>query len=288
MLEESRRYQPVIVIGAPRSGTNILRNVLTEIQDVGTWPCDEINYIWRHGNRSYPSDVFPVELARPSVKAYIRRQFERLAEKRRLRVVVEKTCANSLRVGFVNEIVPTAKYVFIVRNGFDAVASAMKRWKAGVNVPYVLRKARYIPLSDVAYYASCFVGNRLHRLFSGQRRLAYWGPRLDELETFLKTHSLEEVCAIQWQQCVTFAERALSELPSDRVCRVRYEDFATAPAEETRRICDFIPCEVPPNLDDLVRNVSAASIDKGFHELGGVVDRLRPLIGATLRQYGYS
>ncbi len=155
-------------------------------------------------------------------------------------------------------------------------------------VPYMLRKARYIPLSDVAYYASRFVGNRLYRLSSGQRRLAYWGPRLDKLETLLTTHSLEEVCAIQWQQCVTFAERALSELPSDRVCRVRYEDFATAPSEETRRICDFIPCEVPSNLDDLVRNVSATSIDKGLHELGGVVDRLRPLIGATLKQYGYS
>ncbi|MDN5869901.1 MAG: sulfotransferase [Nitrococcus sp.] len=36
-------YQPVVIIGAPRSGTNMLRYVLTPIPGVRTWRCAEIN-----------------------------------------------------------------------------------------------------------------------------------------------------------------------------------------------------------------------------------------------------
>ena len=44
----------VVIIGAPRSGTNMLRDVLTSLPGFATWPCDEINLIWRHGNRDLP------------------------------------------------------------------------------------------------------------------------------------------------------------------------------------------------------------------------------------------
>ena len=43
-----------MIIGAARSGTNMLRDVLTSLDGVDTWPCDEINYIWRHGNIRWP------------------------------------------------------------------------------------------------------------------------------------------------------------------------------------------------------------------------------------------
>ena len=51
-------HKPIIIIGAPRSGTNMLRDVLCNLDGVGSWPCDEINYIWRHGNVKNPSDEF--------------------------------------------------------------------------------------------------------------------------------------------------------------------------------------------------------------------------------------
>ena len=41
--------------------------------------------------------------------------------------VVEKTCANSLRVPFVETVAGPAKDVFLVRDGMDAVASALER-----------------------------------------------------------------------------------------------------------------------------------------------------------------
>ena len=55
--------QPVVIIGAARSGTNMLRDVLVKLPGVGTWPCDEINYIWRHGNALLTRPGAPDSLA---------------------------------------------------------------------------------------------------------------------------------------------------------------------------------------------------------------------------------
>ena len=95
-------FQPVIVIGAARSGTNMLRDLLTRHSQVSTWPCDEINYLWRVGNASFPTDELESEQASPRTVATIRKQFARLARQRKAQWVIEKTCANSLRVDYVN------------------------------------------------------------------------------------------------------------------------------------------------------------------------------------------
>src|SRR5688572_28928438 len=99
-------YQLVIIIGAARTGTNMLRDILTQLPGIGTWPCDEINYIWRHRNVREPTDEFGPELATPDVQSFIRQKFDQLARKRSLSHLVEKTCANALRVEFVNRIFP--------------------------------------------------------------------------------------------------------------------------------------------------------------------------------------
>ena len=66
----------IIIVGAPRSGTNMLRDVLARVPDFATWPCDEVNLLWRHGNRSHPSDELTVEQATPPVGSFMQHQFE--------------------------------------------------------------------------------------------------------------------------------------------------------------------------------------------------------------------
>ena len=199
-------FQPVVIIGAGRSGTNLLRDLLCQARGISTWPCDEINYIWRHGNVRYPTDELPAAAARPEVRAYIRQQFFRMARKTGSEILVEKTCANSLRVDFVDAVVPEAKYVFIVRNGVDVVASALKRWHARLDFPYLARKARFVPKSDLPYYASRHLANRLYRVLSRENRLAYWGPKFSGFDSCLANSPLDEVCASQWQTCVRRAD----------------------------------------------------------------------------------
>ena len=44
-----------------------------------------------------------------------------------------KTCANSLRPFYVSKIFPTAKFIYIVRDGRRVVMSAEKKWKHAKN-----------------------------------------------------------------------------------------------------------------------------------------------------------
>ncbi|MFC1819119.1 sulfotransferase [Thermodesulfobacteriota bacterium] len=282
-------YEIVIIIGAPRSGTNMLRDMLIQIPGVGTWPCDEINYIWRHGNLRYPSDEFNPQMATPNVKRYIQKQFGKFAKGRNLCTVVEKTCANSLRVGFVDKIFPDAKYVFIVRDGVDVVGSALKRWKASLDIPYILKKARYVPPTDLPYYASRYLINHLYRLVSRENRLSLWGPAIDNIDKLLERYSLSEVCSIQWKACVDNSERDFSSIPSENILRIKYEEFVKEPVAEFSRLANFLNKQVSDSVNDYLRkNVRPNSVGKGRKALGEVeVENLMPLIANTLQRYGY-
>ena len=191
-------FTPLVIIGAGRSGTNALRDALTRLPRFATWPCDEINPIWRHGNLDFPNDEIPAERASPAVRKSIRRAFQRIwRQQGRPEFVVEKTCANALRVPFVDAVLPEARYIHIVRNGFDIVASAQKRWRGELEIPglpYYLAKARYAPLTDLPHYAVSAVRNRLAIKLGRQEHFDSWGPRFAGLEALAET-PLDEIVA---------------------------------------------------------------------------------------------
>lgn len=279
----------VVIIGAPRSGTNMLRDMLVRLPGVGTWPCDEINYIWRHGNIRFASDEFTVDHATPKVQSYINKQFSKLHKAHNIDLAVEKTCANSLRVGFVDAVLPQTKYIFIVRDGMDAVGSALQRWTADLDISYIFNKARYVPPADLPYYAFRYLYHRIYRQFSNEKRLALWGPAMQNIDLLLQKHSLTEVCALQWKACVDKAESDFSLIEPARVFTIKYEDFVRQPVKEFAKIAEFLNKDVPDILNDyLKQHVSCKSIGKGRASLGDAgVDDLRLLIGDTLERYGY-
>lgn len=283
-------YQPVIIIGAPRSGTNILRNVMCELNSVSTWPCDEINYIWRHGNIRYPSDKFPPELASNRVIKYIRKQFSVTAKKYSANYLVEKTCANSLRVPFVDSVFPEAKYIYIVRNGVDVVSSAIKRWKAPLDISYVLKKTKYIPKGDIHYYAFQYFNNQFYKLTSKERRLKHWGPRISHVEQlFTKKSTIEEICATQWNECVRLSDRAFKRMDKNKVYYLRYEDFVLKPKDELIKIGKFLGWDFHDSIyESAVSKVSQSSIGKGQGEISlNIIDKIYPTIVQSLKMHGY-
>lgn len=282
-------FQPVVIIGAPRSGTNILRDVICKFDTVGTWPCDEINYIWRHGNLKEESDELDRELATLKVKQFVRNEFVQFANKENLNFLVEKTCANSLRVPFVDEIVPEAKYIYIVRDGVDAVGSATIRWKAALDIPYIMKKVRYVPMSDLPYYALRYLSNRIFKLLSREKRLSFWGPKFSSLDETLDNHSLEEVCALQWKSCVDLSEKAFSSMPDNKYIRVNYEVFVKNPFNEVSRILQTLGVPFSDKqVKEAVSTVSSRSVGKGRLALGGPqINTVTSLISDSLKRYGY-
>jgi len=220
---------PVIIIGAGRSGTNMLRDVICRLDGFHTWPCDELNYVWRTGNRDFPTDALRPEHATATVTSNIEGVFQRRAAKQPEARVVEKTCANSLRVEFVNEVLPNAQFVQIVRDGRDASASAMARWTASLDIPYIARKVRYLPPRDLPHYGFRYLRSRWDRLRSPTDRLSWWGPRFEGMETLTSQTPLAEVAARQWEACVLASADQLTSIPEDRKHTITYQSFVAEP-----------------------------------------------------------
>lgn len=259
---------PLIIIGSPRSGTNMLRDALVRLPGLATWPCDEINPIWRHGNLSEPTDEFGPELARTSVRNFINDRFRRLARRTGATIVVEKTCANSLRIPFVDRVFPTARYLFIHRDPFDAVASAMLRWNAPMDWSYTLRKSRFVPWRDLPRHAVAFLLNRANRhAASGRRR--WWGPRFAGMDLIGIDCPLEEVCALQWRRCVELASAGLACIPCNRRRAVSYETFVRSPGPHIASIAEWLGLDLRSDKIALAaEGISIGSVGKGRRELG--------------------
>jgi len=283
-------YQPIIIIGAARSGTNMLRDMMTQFAGYGTWPCDEINLIWRHGNKDYPSDELTAKHATPNVSRYIRGAFDKLATQGALTHVVEKTCANSLRVSFVDAIFPDAKYVFLVRDGRDAAASAMKRWVKPNSMAYTLAKLKFAPPVDIPYYALGFLSNQIYRLRSSEKRLGTWGPIFQGLREYASTHTLAEVCAMQWVKSVELADRDFASIAPDRVHRMRYEDVAIDPVKSMTALSAFLNVEMDMNqAQTLTKGVSTKSVGAWKRDLTDVdAAKVQPILADMLAKFDYS
>lgn len=261
MTSTSDTFTPVIIIGAGRSGTNALRDALTRLPDMATWDCDEINPIWRHGNISWPNDEIPAAAATPKIRLFIQNAFSKLwRQSSKPTFVVEKTCANALRVPFIDAVLPNARFIHIIRDGGDVVASARKRWQGDLELPglpYFLAKARYTPLVDLPIYGFSFLRSRIGLLLGKSKRLAVWGPRFEGIQNHADA-PLEEICARQWVACVEKADAALGTLEPHRVHTVRYETFTQDPVKTLAGIRAFL--DAP--LNDAVLAPAAAPIRK--------------------------
>lgn len=236
---------PIIILGAGRSGTNLLRDIVCSFDGYATWPCDEINYIWRHGNRTAATDELQPSDAGADVKRYVRRAFAKQCARADGATVVEKTCANSLRVGFVSQIFPHARYLFIMRDGRDVVASAMERWTANLDVRYLIQKARFVPPSDLPYYLVRYARARRERFTNTDGRLGSWGPRFAGMDMLLKSARLAEVCAHQWRACVESAATQLEQyVDPENVFHLKYEDMVQTPKAEVGRLQSFLGARI--------------------------------------------
>ena len=104
-----------------------------------------------------------------------------------------------------------------------------------------------------------------------------------------KNHDLNEVCALQWKKCVESSDLAFSNMQSNVVCYVQYENFVINPEKELTKILKFI--EIPTSINmvkRLVKGVLKDSIGKGKNTLSNSeIESLRPIIVHTMKKHGY-
>jgi len=188
-------------------------------------------------------------------------------------------------------VLPEARYINIVRDGYDVVASAQKRWQGDFELngrAYLLAKARYTPLRDLPIYAYRTLSTRIKVALGRAEHLGIWGPRVKGMDALHDT-ALIDLCALQWAACVERADQAYAGMDDGRVAHVTYEAFMTAPKEVIGEVLASVaPVEVSPAaLDQAIGSVRAPSASKRDLVAPQLSPETRAKLDAIMRAKGY-
>lgn len=259
----------IFIIGAPRSGTNMLRDFICLHPEITCFPCDEIPFLWRYGGQFLETDIpepnWHASKSAVKVKSILSRWISQKMTKENS-VFIEKTCANSLRVRELSRLFPDAKFIFILRSGFDVVASSnQKKLNRDISKNNILSKLKFIPLSQICQVV---VNILVQKLVYG---VLPWGPRILNNTKRLKTASDAEYVLLQWKQCVSYSLDESAELERERCLFLGYENFVRDPEGHAERISSFINVDKTGFLD-AVGFISQASINKGTEFCNTILD----------------
>lgn len=250
MTDEQLLTRPIVILGAPRSGTTLLSQLLKFHPQV--YLANEPRILWKYGNDS-KSDALQPGDARPEVVSHIRSEFAsqiRAAGRERL---VEKTPSNSLRVGFVDRVLPDAIYIHIMREGTESVLSIRKFWEqhatgvGGTTRRQIMRRVKEIKLRQVPYYAGEFTRRMMSKVVPSNKPRGVWGPRLPGIQEMVRDLDPLEVAAWQWRMCVEHVCRVGRTLPPERYTESRLEEFDEA---EFERLLAFCQLESTPEVKE--------------------------------------
>ena len=218
--------RPVIIVSPPRAGSTLLFETLAKAPDVFTIGKEshllmESVPSLQPRNRNWESNELTADDATPQVIEQLRNEFFNDLRDRRetpppmnasfLRML-EKTPKNSLRIEFLDEVFPDARYIYLSRSPRDEVSSMMDAWRSGGFVTYPdLPGWEGMPWSLL--------------LIPGWRDLI-GAP-------------LEEVCARQWEYTTNKVLDDLGRVAPGRWTVASYERLVSEPDAEVRRLCRF-------------------------------------------------
>jgi hypothetical protein len=240
---------------------------------------------------TYSHDALPAALCTDESAQYIRNALVRMSGLRSsssVRYLIEKTCANTLRVPFVDTVLPDTRFVHIIRDGRDVTVSAHQQWQAETSFAARVKKALRTPASGLRAGIQHML-NQLRAVTDSRASSRSWGPHYPGMEDDQRALSLLEVCAQQWVHCVETCLSGLSDIPDDRQHTVRYESLVTseAPVDD---LLSFLELPDPDAVRSFYhRTVRQDSVGRWKRELTEA-DRstLTPLLSSTLQRLGYT
>jgi hypothetical protein len=253
--------RPIFIIGCNRSGTTLLFRNLSEHPDLWSlyveaqptfharFPVDE-ELGERVTGPADPADAAAIRedlfrqahnkeafLDRAALgripSKLVQRPLNRLYKPDSIRLI-EKTPANSLRIPFLVEAFPEARFIFVVRRGEAVVSSLMEGWKLWNRVP---------PGGTWSY-------TKWHYLVPPG-----WGDYVDR--------PLEEICALQWIESNSHARTDLDRLAPDRYLLVRHEDLIADPQSNYGRIMEFCELRDSPYFRTVVQRANEKKYTTG-------------------------
>jgi hypothetical protein len=286
-MRHARLDRPTFIVGAARSGTTMMGEILSAHPDVAYWI--EPKYVWRYGRPAARNDVRTREEATRHVRAYIRARFANFLRIAAKRWFLEKTPSNCFRLPFIHEIFPDARFVHVLRDGRDVAISARKKWMSPPERSALWRRATSfeIPLRDAPFYAADFLRDVVGRQVKPQK--AYiWGPQFPGIREVRRVHSVLETCAWQWRTSVEAAFQGFAEIPGSQVHTFHYEEFVRDPEAGLRAIVGFLDVEPDAGwFDAAVQMVDGLPAGRWREAPSGELELIEPILRPTLRRLGY-
>jgi hypothetical protein len=262
----------IVVVGAPRSGTTILAEVLGRHPEVADFY--EPYYIWDYRLGSGEDDLRTAAMADQANSAFIRREFELFARKSRKSIVVEKSPENCFRVPYVRAVFPEAKWIHILRDGRDSVASIYRESEKRKRIVEQREVTQLFAVFKEMMELQPFWRNRLQAIWFEIRQIASldprryfnkakwggesgWGPRFPGWRDARQRLGPVGFAAMQWRTSIETLLRDLADVPAAQRIECCYEDFAANPERELKRLCAFIGI---PMVSGLACDITAQSV----------------------------
>jgi len=285
----------IFVVGAPRSGTTILAEVLGRHPQIADFY--EPYYIWDYRLGSGEDDQRTAAMADQANIGFIRREFELFARKSRKPIVVEKSPENCFRVPYVRAVFPEAKWIHILRDGRDSVESIYRESEKRKRIVEHRDLAQLLAVFKEMMELQPFWRNRLQAIWFEIRQIASldprryfnkakwggesgWGPRFPGWRNARQRLGPVAFAAMQWRTSIESLLRDLAEVPSVQRIECRYEDFVARPERELEQLCAFIGI---PMASGLARDITAQSVGRWRQVFTrGQLAELGPLIGELM------
>ncbi len=213
-----RFREPVFVIGVSRSGTSLLFDVLRKSRYLGGMP-REGHDLWRrfHHPRwtGWRSDAIGEGQIRRGERRYVNAYLSSWGARERF---IDKTPENSLRIDYLLELFPDARFIVMWRNPLEVINSFIRGWR-----------------DPTGRFRSYFVPEDLEIPDYPHRRR--WCFALIDGWRDLKRSEIPEIAFRQWETLATALLEARGSVPRDQWFEFRLEDLLASPDSAIERIC---------------------------------------------------
>lgn len=290
MTDEQLLSRPIVILGAPRSGTTLLSNILGKHTDVAH--LIEPRMTWRFGN-DRKSDLLKPEHATPQVIAHIRRKFAHFVREQGKTRLVEKTPSNSIRPAFVQKVFPDAIFIHIIRNGYDACLANEDFWdKHASGLSNVAKGRLSMRLKELGplrlpFYAREFASRIAPKPIKPIFGPSLWGPRLPGMSDMARELDPIAVSCLQWRTCVEISCHFGRSLPRENYFEFKLEDVSRSLIEQILERCQLEP---DPAVQDYLEK-SFDSKRAGARSKDADAEQIRaakPWIESTNHWLGYA
>ena len=229
--------KPIFILGTGRSGTTILGIVLSMHKAVGY--LNEPKAMWHvihphediigNYSQSHAKYRLTAEDATDEMRRRANQMFGAYLTTTRSERIVDKYPELIFRVDFVRSLFPDARFIFLVRNGWDTCHS-IANWSKRLGVRVNGEKHDWWGVED----------RKWHLL---AEQLVKTDPVFSEIADEVKHFDRHlDRAVIEWT--VTMREGIrLMETSADCTHLVRFEDLTAKPDETVSALCDF--CELP-------------------------------------------